>query len=427
MLNFLSIISISVAIFWLVLIYAWVGYPLILVCLTRSRLNPAPPPNGCQPLRFACGDSQSEQSKPIAQESNSSVPFPSVSVLIAAYNEEKHIGARIENLLGLDWPDERTSIRIGIDGSADRTSEIAKQWASDHPNIQVYDFPERRGKVAILKDLVAESDQEVLVFTDANTAFKPDVLRRLISPLKDSFIGGVCGRLLLRGEEKEGVYWRWETRLKVMESSLDSCLGANGAIYAIRRSLFWENIPDNTIVDDFVIGMKIREQGWRMIYEPLALAEEDLPTVTQEWVRRVRIGAGDYQALRLCAKCLLLRHQRFAWIFWSHKVLRWFTPHILLILIILTIATIWILFFQRSESLFGVEPIYLITPGFLLVGISCALVGRFVRNVPSGKGPFSNFIRLCDHFMSMQTALFVGFIRFCQGDLRGYWKRTQRD
>src|SRR6185503_6079299 len=107
------------------------------------------------------------------------------------------------------------------------------------------------------------------------------------------------------GKTDESVYWKFETWLKTRESELDSCLGANGAIYAIRARLFWASIPPNTIIDDFVIGMKVREQGYRMLYEPRAIALEELPPeVAHEWKRRVRIGAGDYQAIRLCRACL---------------------------------------------------------------------------------------------------------------------------
>ena len=103
----------------------------------------------------------------------------------------------------------------------------------------------------------------------------------------------------------------------------------------IRTGLFWAEIPDNTIIDDFVIGMKVREQGYRMVYAPTAVAREELPeTLDDEWRRRIRIGAGDYQALVLCRKCLLPRYGKFAWMFWSHKVARWFTPHLLLLLTI---------------------------------------------------------------------------------------------
>jgi len=203
-----------------------------------------------------------------------------------------------------------------------------------------------------------------------------------------------------------------------MESALDSCLGANGAIYAVRSELCWREVPDNTIVDDFVIGMKVRESGSRMIYEPAAVAEEEFPAVTDEWRRRVRIGMGDYQALSLCRKCLGPRYGAFAWMFWSHKVLRWFMPHIMLLLI----GASMLLVFQYGPSVCSRLPAAVIAGTALL--IACSVVG-LLPCLPGG--PVSRFFRMCDHFVTMNCALLAGFFRFLAGDVKGYWERTPRN
>lgn len=407
----MAIFSIILIILWLILIYAWIAYPLILVCLISLRTYYF----DFQPFGRCCRHFCSKGNKRVHSRVSD---FPSVSVIISAYNEEKHIGTRIENLLGLDFCPKKFAIRIGVDGSTDGTAKIAKRWVLSHSCIRVYDFSERRGKIAVLKDLVAKSEEEILVFTDANTVFREDAMRHLLNPFEDSSVGGVCGRLIFRGQEKEGVYWRWETRLKEMESAFDSCLGANGAIYAVRRNLFWQNIPDNTIVDDFVIGMKVREQGYRMIYEPRALAEEDYPSADQEWARRVRIGAGDYQALGLCRRCLLPTYGTFSWIFWSHKVLRWFTPHLLILMVCLSAALYAVPIRNALLILVTLLPIF-----------SGAAAARFLRGFSSidMNRTFLKPLELCDYFLTMQMALFLGFLRFCRGNLRGYWKRTSRD
>lgn len=192
--------------------------------------------------------------------------------------------------------------------------------------------------------------------------------------------------------------------MKQRESRIDSCLGANGAIYAIRRGVFWEDIPDNTIVEDLVIGMKVRESGRRMVYEPGAVAEEEAPIVADEWHRRVRIGAGDYQALWLCRRCLAPGYGRLAWMFWSHKVLRWFTPQILVLLYVMSCL----------------RPLLLTCLSLLVVAGAIGAVFSETR---------SNVLRpfvLCDHFLTMQAALLAGFIRFCRGRLTGTWQRTPR-
>jgi cellulose synthase/poly-beta-1,6-N-acetylglucosamine synthase-like glycosyltransferase len=213
-----------------------------------------------------------------------------------------------------------------------------------------------------------------------------------------------------------------ETLLKQAESVVDSCLGANGSIYAIKAELFPHDIPDNTIVDDFVIGMKIREKGFRMVYAPAAMAEEAFPSSKDEWKRRVRIGAGDYQSLAICGKCLGPGFGAFSWIFFSHKVLRWFTPHLLLALIVCCfLAVAW----GGRESVVPASPTgcaaacRVQVSGWVLAGVLTflllALAGTRVRA-----------LAVFRHFVVMQAALFAGFLRFCRGNLRGSWDRTPR-
>jgi cellulose synthase/poly-beta-1,6-N-acetylglucosamine synthase-like glycosyltransferase len=241
--------------------------------------------------------------------------------------------------------------------------------------------------------------------------FDPQAVRRLVAPLREPRVGGVCGRLVFHkpagGVTDEGVYWRLENRLKEYESAWDSCLGANGAIYAIRPELFWDALPDNTIVDDFVIGMKVREQGYRFLFAPAAEAHEELPaTVAGEWKRRVRIGAGDYQALVLCRRCLAPGFGRFAWMFWSHKVLRWFTPHLLALVAALALAQYP---FATAVAL-----------GAVLLAGAAGYAGRNVR------GAWIRPFQLGAYFLAMQAALAAGFVRFCRGGLAGTWERTER-
>jgi len=400
----------------ILLLYGWVVYPLLLAGAAAGKRN-------------AGGDAAC---------------LPTVAVLLAAYNEEKHIEQRLENLAGLDYETGRIAVHVGVDGATDGTAAAAKEWASRHANTFVHDFKQRRGKVAVLKDLVrglSPGDRnagvpEILVLTDANTVFRGDALRRLVAPFSDPAVGGVCGKLLLSsGIENtpshaapagnvphvspEGVYWRGENWLKEKESALDSCLGANGAIFALRRELFWNDVPENTVVDDFVLGMKIREKGLRLVYEPAAVAEEEMPRGADEWRRRVRIGAGDYQALLLCGRCLLPRYGRFAWMFFSHKVVRWFTPH----LVLLAAAGCWLLLLWETARGRVLDPFAIAGAGLSVVLPVCGLVGRYVRRSGS---LWAVVFRACDHFVTMQAALFVGFLRFCRGNLQGHWTRTPR-
>ena len=391
-----------------VLVYTWVCFPAMLVLLARHRRRTPRQPGVPDDL-------------------------PPVAVVFSAHNEEKVIGARLSNLLALDYPRDRLAILAGVDGSSDRTEAIVRQWMAIDSRIQVVVQNPCRGKTSMLKRLVAESaaasgpmPPSVLVFTDANTMFERDALRRLVAPLSDPRIGGVCGRLILEPPGRatdpsgapgtdESVYWDLEAQLKEAESGLDSCLGANGAIYAIRRPLFFADIPDNTIIDDFVIGMKVREQGVRMVFEPLAVAREDLPeTVGDEWCRRVRIGAGAYQALSLCRACLRPRFGRFALCFWSHKILRWFTPHLLMVLL----ALLAVLLVQWLIAV----------PGWAinLAAVAVALAYLIGLVLVHSSAPAAKVYDLASYFMIIQAALFVGFIKFCRGNLSGSWERTER-
>jgi cellulose synthase/poly-beta-1,6-N-acetylglucosamine synthase-like glycosyltransferase len=381
-----------------VIVYSWIVFP-VLLALLRPR------------HRAAAGN-------PVQGDT------PQLAIVLSAYDEESCIGDRIRNLLEQDYPPGKWVAYIGVDGSKDRTGSEAVAAAAGHDAIRVLVFKENRGKVAVLKDLVARARAanpapDMLVFTDANTFFASDALRQLHAPFSDSAIGGVCGKLSFKkgagGETEENVYWRIENWLKARESALDSCLGANGAIYAIRTSLFWEEIPTNTIIDDFVIGMKVREKNYRVVYEPRALAVEALPLrIADEWKRRVRIGAGDFQALRLCATCLTPSFGIFAWVFWSHKVLRWFTPH--LVLAGAFLALIGAFFFRTPTAI-----LFLVL--YAAFGLATT-VGRlqFIR----GRRLMQIF-RGLQYLAAMQAAIFAGFLRFCRGNLEGRWQRSERD
>jgi len=348
---------------------------------------------------------------------------PRIAFVLSAYNEERHISARIRNLIDVDYPGTQWRAYIGVDGGGDGTADEALRAAAGHPNIRIFNFAENRGKVAVLKDLVTRAaadpqPPEILVFTDANTEFQCDAVHHLTTPFSDPAVGGVCGRLMFiaaqGGETRENVYWRLENWLKARESAVDSCLGANGAIYAIRAPLFWSAIPSNTIIDDFVIGMKVRECHSRVVYEPRAIAVEELPvTIGDEWKRRVRIGAGNFQAIRLCARCLSPAYGSFAWFFWSHKVLRWFTPHLMLAGILLALA----------GGIAGQAPL---AKAILVFYAGLGLAAWFGRASRPHTGPLMQLLRGVQYLMTMQVAIFAGFLRFCRGNLEGRWQRTDR-
>ncbi len=334
--------------------------------------------------------------------------WPSVSVLISVYNEEKHIVTRIENLLKLDYPGYKLEILIGSDGSTDRTDELVRTFPDARVKLRA--FEQREGKPSVLNRLVPQAHSELLVFSDANAMFGSDALRKLARHFANPQIGGVCGRLVLHGdssETDESPYWKLETYLKTRESTLDSCLGANGAIYAIRKSC-WPRIPDNTFVDDFVIGMRVREAGHRVIYDTEAVANEELPqSVGHEMTRRIRIGAGGFQALFLCWRSLLPWRGLYSIAFWSHKVLRWFAPFLMIAALASNVALL-------------PHPLFAVLLALQLAFYSLALFGAFIR-----RRKIVLFSAPC-YFVTINLALLFGFFRFITGTQQAAWKRTAR-
>lgn len=353
-----------------------------------------------------------------------------VCILIAAWNEEAVIADRIKNLTMLDDPSDRISVWIGTDGCTDHTANVARQTARKFPNLEMHieEYEANRGKASVIVDLTkqamahSKAKETILVFTDANTYFARDAICQLLPHFNEPQTGGVCGQLQFtrKRDQPEHAYWSFENKLKQIESWYDSCLGANGAIYAVRPTCFWNELPPQTIIDDFMIGMKVREAGMRMKYEPRAIAYEELPDTEHEWNRRVRIGAGDYQAMLWCRACLHPRYGIFALFFWSHKIFRWFTPHAVLLV---TTSAIMSLILTRNHAAIRIIPPFTVVLCTLII----ALLTCFHTNLEkclNDKG--AQWISRLHHFVTMQAALFVGFMRFCKGDLHGYWKRTPR-
>jgi glycosyltransferase involved in cell wall biosynthesis len=309
------------AVFWIsgaTLLYIYAGYPLLVGVLARVF--------GREPQR---GDAA-----------------PPVSLLIPAYNEEAHLEAKLRNCAALDYPANRLRVVVASDGSTDRTNAIADAWRDR--GVRLFALPENIGKSAMLSHVVPRLTGEIIVFTDASSRLEREALRRLVRAFADPSVGSVCGLYRTRAgeslrDEGEGLYWRYETWIKRQEGRLHSILGAHGAFYAIRRSLF-RPLEAGTINDDYVIPMQVVAQGFRAVYEPAAAAwEEELASVESEFVRRRRIAAGNCQQVRALAGLL---HPRVGWVafcFFSHKVLRTAAPLLLVGLLLgsLGLASPW--------------------------------------------------------------------------------------
>jgi cellulose synthase/poly-beta-1,6-N-acetylglucosamine synthase-like glycosyltransferase len=256
----------------------------------------------------------------------------SLEVILSASDEEDVIEWRVRNLL-----EQETGllfrVSIGCDGCRDRTAELARRSLGARG--RVVEFPERRGKAAVINDLVRESSADVIVFTDANTRFEAEAVLRLVRAFADPDVGAVCGRLILEagssGASHETQFWDRETRTKEAEGRLGVCLGANGAIYAARRTWI-EPLPAGTAMDDFLIPARIAGRGKKVVFAGEAVAREEMGgDAATEFSRRFRIGAGAGRVLRQETWLFnLKRHRLLSAVFLSRKAARWIAPVLML-------------------------------------------------------------------------------------------------
>ena len=268
-------------------------------------------------------------------------PLPLMSVIIAAYNEEKSIGEKLENVFSLDYPHDRLEVVIASDGSTDRTDEVIKNFEGS--GIKLLSLP-RQGKASALNAAVSASNGEILVFSDANSIYKADALRALIRPFADPIVGGVAGNqsyLKKIGKSSVGVgersYWSFDRLMKESESKAGSTISATGAIYAIRRSLF-QNVMEG-VTDDFYTSTGVISQGLRLVFAADAIAfEHPASTSKVEFGRKVRIITRGLRAIFIARSALLnpFRFGFYAIQLFSHKVLRRLIVFPLLLLFFVT-------------------------------------------------------------------------------------------
>ena len=254
---------------------------------------------------------------------------PSVTLLIAAYNEAESIGAKIENSLKLDYPHDRLQIIVAADGSDDETVSIIESFKD--PRVVLSFRPERLGKMAAINRAMTQATGEIVVFSDANNIYASDTLRQLIQAFDGPMVGAVSGaKLILKDDgalgQSEGLYWRYESFIKERESRLGCCTGVCGEILALRRALFTPP-PVNIINDDFALAMGLVHRGYQIRYAPNARSYERVSASANEEIsRRARIIAGRYQAIASAHHWLPFKQPILVWEILSHKILRPLVP-----------------------------------------------------------------------------------------------------
>jgi biofilm PGA synthesis N-glycosyltransferase PgaC len=397
-----TIMEVTGLIFWLssiFILYVYLGYPLFLFLL--AKLYPRLPE---YPLNM-----------------------PNISLLIAAYNEQDVINAKLENVLALDYPIEKLQIIVVADGSSDNTPDIVRSYMKR--GVELSYQPERRGKMAAINRAIPIARNEIIVFSDANNMYSPKTLRELVKPFSDPRVGGVSGsKNLLDSRDAltkaDSLYWQYESFIKTQETRLGSCTGVSGEILAIRTSLF-QAPPDWIINDDFFISMNILKQGYKVVYAPEARSfEYSSLTEKDEATRRSRIVAGRYQAMLLAARLLPWRNPILVWQIISHKMMRPLVPFAMIIAFLSNLLAVILppIPLQESSISFLSRPYSQILFSLQLIFYMLALLGNKLKR----KSFLGKVLYVPAFLVNSNLSAIRGLVSFFTGKQSALWKRTRR-
>ncbi|MBQ9470739.1 MAG: glycosyltransferase family 2 protein [Bacteroidales bacterium] len=385
---------IAVALFWTatgIALYCYVGYPLLLWLM---RMFAPPPPK------------------------TSEAELPELTLVVPAYNEAPCVERKMRNTLELSYPAQRIHLMWVIDGSTDATATLLARY----PQVEVLYQPERRGKTAALNRAMVCVRTPIAVLSDANTDLSTDALRHLVQPFAYPDVGCVAGeKRIAQGAAPdaagrgEGLYWRYESALKQLESDTGSTLSAAGELLAMRTSLYCP-MPESTILDDFELSMRIAQDGHRVLYCPQALASEGgSADIGEEWKRKVRIAAGGYQQLQRQWRLLLnpLGHPMLWFKLFSHKLLRWaVVPWCLL----LAPGALAVAVVQGAGAFYSMALL------LLIMAYAVALLGHVLRR----KQLKPSAIYLPYYALMANMAQLAGLVRWCTRGQDVRWEKVER-
>lgn len=338
---------------------------------------------------------------------------PSVTLIIAAYNEERVIEAKIRNSLALDYPKDKLHILVISDGSTDATPNIARRYQDQ--GVRALHEPQRRGKTAALNRAVAAVSSDIVVFSDANNMFEASALRELVTHFANSQVGGVCGlKQIYRAPERESsqgdsLYWTYESAIKEAESALDSITTADGEIFAVRRE-YYKTVDEAVINDDAEITFMLIKSGHRILYERRAISIEHASIrIEDDFQVKVRMVSGGFQTIARHAKFLLPPRSWFAFTFLSHKVLRWLAPELMMVI---ALTSLWLIR----------EPFFLVIVVLQLLFYALAAIGWFTRE--RAQRPTIYYVPF--YFCAMNLAALFGLWRFLARTQTTQWRKAER-
>lgn len=364
----------SLAIYWSslgIVGYTYAGYPALISAWARMRPKRA-------------------RTAPIE---------PTVSVVLAAHNEAANIRRKLDNLLALDYPSDKLELVVVSDGSTDATDEIVQGMAADRVILERME--RAAGKPTAVNRGVATASGEIVVFCDARQRVDSAALRALVAPFADARVGAVSGALHLPSDKGPGLYWSYEKRIRQAESQVDSVVGATGALYAIRRSLF-SPLPSDCLLDDVLTPMRIAMGGHRVLFEPEAKVFDVEASLSGEFARKARTLAGNFQLLSQLPGALNPLRNRLAFQLVSHKLARLVCPFALCgllasnVVLVATGAPGW--------------PFYCATLGAQLAGYGLAAKGA-LQGERAGR-----LARTAHTFVALNVAAVEGLRRYLKGD-----------
>jgi len=387
-------------VFWLcifMIFYTYAGYPLIVAIL--SRFYPAEkiyPPQ-----------------------------TPSVTLIIAAYNEGRVISEKLMNCLELDYPRHLLQIIVAADGSDDDTVEIVRGFSEK--GIELSYDPVRRGKMSALNRAMETSRNEIVVFSDANNYYADNVLIEIVKPYSNPVVGAVTGsKRILKDDSQlgsaDGLYWKYESFIKRMENRIGCCMGVSGEIFSLRKSLFVP--PSGKIVnDDFYMAMDVISRGYRVLYNPAASSMEKISLSEQDEItRRARIFAGQIQILFEAFHKLPFRHPILLLMMVSHKFLRSFVP---LAMMAAFGANLIVFVAPPSNTYAWLQLSMPYNIIFMLLQVGFYLIAFFGMKVKSG-GLLGKAVYLPVFLVNSNYAAWLGILRYFSGEQTVIWKKVGR-
>ncbi|HWB69555.1 MAG TPA: glycosyltransferase [Solirubrobacterales bacterium] len=368
------------ALFWVsvgMILYAHAGYPLALRALLATRRRPTLAPGRWEQLPF-------------------------VSLIVAAYDEEEVIAAKVANALALDYPRERLEVIVASDGSSDATVQQARDAGAE----VVLDLP-RGGKIAAQNAAAARARGEILAFSDANSSWSPDALRHLVEPFADPRVGYACGQVRFldpSGGNLEGAYWRYEMAVREMESALAGVTAGNGAIYAVRASAYIPLAPSGS--HDLSFPFELAKRGSRSLYVPWAAAEEKMvPSLEGELARKRRMMVGLWDIV--VGEGMLSPRgypPLYAFELFSHRLLRYATPFLHLLALL------------ANAALLGHGWVYTATMAAQLALLAAAALGRVAPLAP---------LRVARYYVMTTASIGLGLWDRLRGGPPGAWEKAE--